>query len=76
MIIKIGEYEIDIKAKEGKSKNFNKADTQQFLNELVFVYFNASVRQKTDGFAYHAQDYNAKAIQIGEALTADNFYNK
>lgn len=74
MKVKIGEYEIEIKAKRPDNKTFNSMDTMIFLNELVLIYSDAFVRKDMDGYQAIANDYRNKQKDIYDTLASQGFY--
>lgn len=75
MKIKLDNLEVEIKAKTPEAKGFNNQDTIKFLNDLITVYFNASVRAKTDGDEVTAQRYNHDGCAIFMALDKAGAYD-
>ena len=69
MKIKIGEFEVEIKAKGIVSREkYNEEDTQFFLNELSVVYQDAATFEDGQGYQAHARNYNTKSMNIYKKL--------
>lgn len=55
MKLKIGAFEVDIKAKHEFSSKFNKGDTEYFLNVLCVAFGNAGFYDKMQGNKFSEQ---------------------
>lgn len=65
MKIKIGEFEVEVKAKGiVSSEKYNERDTHYFLGELLLVYQEAAKFQEGQGFQPIARNYNTKSRDI------------
>lgn len=65
MKIKIGEFEVEVKAKGiVSSEKYNERDTAYFLGELLLVYREAAVFQEGQGSQPIARNYNTKSRDI------------
>ena len=75
MKIKIGDYEVEIKAKGVYNKEkFNKQDTMSFLNELSIVYTDSSKFNMGQGYQALAKCYNESGKEIYETLVTLGLY--
>jgi hypothetical protein len=75
MKLKICGYEVEIKAKE-YSDNFNKLDTESFLNELSIHLATAANRLEEDGLYGMATRAQQMADDIYNELKANGLYSK
>lgn len=77
MKIKIGEFEVEVKAKGiVSSEKYNERDTQFFLNELSVVYREAAMFQEGQGRQAIARNYNTKSKDLYTKLLEMGVYNK
>ena len=73
--IKIGAFEVEVKASlEGNGKANNK-DTIYFLNELSLVYQYAAELNKLQGYDGHAKDFKSKSDEIFQFLKKIGVYD-
>lgn len=66
MIIKLGLYTVEIKAKHFGNK-FNKEDTMNFLNHLACMAWDAYDHNKAEGYEAIAEENRGYAWALGDA---------
>ena len=77
MLVKFGNFEIDIKVRSTLNEDgFNDLETFYFLNELSIIAKDAAMQNEAEGYDSLAFDYAAKAREVYDQLKAAGFYKK
>lgn len=77
MIIKIGDYEVKIEAKETtRNSKMNKTDTMILLNHMCNAFFQTEKWYTGQGLHMLAKQYHEQAMNLFDQLTTEGFYEK
>ena len=66
MVVKLGEYTVEIKAKRQKAR-FNRNDTIAFLNHLACMAWDAYDYNTAEGYESLAEENRKEAWALGDA---------
>lgn len=75
MTVKIGDYEVKVKAKQGESEKCNIEDTKSFLNAISSALWSASSMNDKEDFKVIAGYHRDMANDIYDYLDALGFYD-
>lgn len=80
MLLMIGDYMVEVKAKRAtevsRHKNFNKEDTCLFLNWLSILAYEAADKYEMNGYDILARLARSASDQIYDALDVEGLYDK
>ncbi len=77
MLVKFGNYELDIKVRSTiTNEDFNDQDTFFFLNELSIIAEDAANYHKENGYEALANSYKKSSWDVYKDLKILGFYDK
>lgn len=75
MKLTIGEYEVEIKAKNTSRDRFNQEDTFNFLNELAIAFSEAGKWNQIQGYDSFTKRFEEKDKDIYKFLSDKGLYD-
>jgi hypothetical protein len=75
MTVKIGDFEVEIKAKQGENQKGNAEDTKSFLNVISSALWESSLKNDKEGFKVIAECHRDMANDIYDYLDEFGFYD-
>lgn len=75
MTVKIGDFEVEIKAKKGENQKGNAEDTKAFLNVISSALWESSLKNDREGFEVIAECQRGMANDIYDYLDEMGFYD-
>lgn len=76
MKLVIGDYTVDIEAKERYHEKANKEDAMSFLAEIIIYLYEASAAYRRNGLNALAQKTEDFAADIYRCLDSNHYFNE